>query len=146
MPGHGATPAWWHARRRARPVAAPTRWNDFRYHILLRMTDAQIAPIVGWGSSLLLLVTISYQVWRQWKAEHSEGVSPWLFVGQAFASTGFTIYSVIKGDWVFTFTNAALGTSALVGLYVCWQHARRGRRQENTRDAAYAASSESGPG
>jgi uncharacterized protein with PQ loop repeat len=141
MPSHGATPVWWRARR----AAAATRWNDFRYQIMLLMTDAQLAPAVGWGSSVLLLVTISYQVWRQWKAEHSEGVSPWLFVGQTLASMGFTIYSVIKGDWVFTFTNAALGASALVGLCVCWQHARRARR-ENAGDAGYATPSGSGPG
>lgn len=107
------------------------------------MTGAQIAPILGWGSSLLLLITISYQVWRQWKTEHSEGVSPWLFVGQSIASTGFTIYSVLRGDWVFTFTNSALGLSGLVGLYVCLQNARRARRRG--RGARYSMVSESGP-
>jgi MtN3 and saliva related transmembrane protein len=106
------------------------------------MTDAQIAPFVGWGSSVLLLVTISYQVWRQWKAEHSEGASPWLFVGQATASTGFTIYSIIKGDLVFTVTNAALGTSALVGLYVCWRHARRVPRNPFAERAGQAGAGE----
>src|SRR5688500_16470122 len=74
------------------------------------MTD-----IVGWTSSLLLLTTIVAQIGKQWRERSGEGVSVWLFIGQAGASLGFTIYSALLKNWVFTVTNALMLLSAVVG-------------------------------
>ena len=74
------------------------------------MTD-----IVGWTSSLLLLTTIVAQIRKQWREGSGEGVSVWLFIGQAGASLGFTIYSALLKNWVFTVTNALMLLSAVVG-------------------------------
>ncbi len=71
--------------------------------------------VVGWASSLVLLVTIVQQIRKQWKERSGEGVSSFLFVGQATASLGFTIYSALLHNWVFTVTNALMLISAIVG-------------------------------
>jgi len=69
-------------------------------------------------SSLILLLTITNQVYRQWRRGSSDGVSPWLFVGQITASLGFLVYSVSVENWVFTVTNALLTISAAVGCAI----------------------------
>jgi len=74
------------------------------------MTEA-----LGWVSSLVLLATVVEQIRKQWKARSAEGVSQWLFVGQAAASAGFTIYSLMVANWVFVVTNALMLLSALCG-------------------------------
>ncbi len=74
--------------------------------------------IIGWASSLVLLLTLVKQVYKQWKEGTSEGISKWLFAGQLAASVGFTIYSVITASWVFAFTNAALTINNIVGIYL----------------------------
>lgn len=84
------------------------------------MTD-----IVGWASSLILLLTIGRQVWRQWRTGVGEGVSKWLYIGQIAASAGFTLYSVLVENWVFIVTNSLLLLSALAGLYILLYHCRR---------------------
>lgn len=84
--------------------------------------------VIGWLSSIALLLTIGTQIHRQWREGKSEGVSPWLFVGQMFASTGFTLYSVFVRDWVFIVTNALMLVSAAVGLGILVMHRRRARR------------------
>jgi uncharacterized protein with PQ loop repeat len=76
-----------------------------------------VADIVGWTSSLLLLATIVAQIGKQWSERSGQGVSVWLFIGQAAASTGFTAYSFMLKNWVFTVTNALMLLSAIVG----WQ-------------------------
>jgi MtN3 and saliva related transmembrane protein len=71
---------------------------------------------IGWGASVILLLTIGRQVFTQWKTKSSAGVSKWLFVGQVTASTGFTIYSYLLHNWVFLCSNIALlGTAFLDG-------------------------------
>ena len=40
--------------------------------------------ILGWASSLVLLLTLVKQVYKQWKDATSEGISKWLF----YRSTG----------------------------------------------------------
>lgn len=82
--------------------------------------------LVGWSSSLVLLATIIKQIHKQWLDGNSRGVSLWLFIGQSVASIGFTTYSVLVGNWVFTVTNALLGLSAIVGLSVVLRHRRSG--------------------
>ena len=83
---------------------------------------------IGWVSSVVLVLTIAKQVWKQWKAGTSKGVSRWLFVGQIAASTGFTVYSWLVHNWVFVVTNASLLVLALAGLGIVFVHRRRERR------------------
>ena len=86
------------------------------------MTEA-----VGWVSSLILVLTIAKQVYKQWQEGSSEGVSKWLFVGQMAASLGFTIYSWLVSNWVFVVTNAVMLVNGLVGLLIVLHHRRRER-------------------
>ncbi len=86
------------------------------------MTEA-----VGWVSSLILVLTIAKQVYKQWQEGSSEGVSKWLFVGQMAASLGFTIYSWLVSNWVFVVTNAVMLVNGLLGLLIVLHHRRRER-------------------
>ena len=88
------------------------------------MTEA-----VGWVSSLILVLTIAKQVYKQWQEGSSEGVSKWLFVGQMAASLGFTIYSWLVSNWVFVVTNAVMLVNGLLGLLIVLHHRRRGRAE-----------------
>ena len=81
--------------------------------------------LIGWASSLVLLATLVQQVRKQWKSGKSEGVSSWLFVGQLAASIGFTVYSVLLGNWVFAATNAILVINAMVGQLILIRNRRR---------------------
>ncbi len=83
------------------------------------MTDA-----IGWTSALILLFTVSSQVWKQWRSKSSAGVSKWLFIGQISASFGFVIYSFALGSWVFVLTNFLLLFAAVLGqcLYLRNKH------------------------
>lgn len=74
--------------------------------------------ILGWASSLILLGTIGAQIGKQWRERSAQGVSGWLFIGQTVASAGFTAYSALIGNWVFTATNSLLLMSAIVGWIV----------------------------
>jgi MtN3 and saliva related transmembrane protein len=74
-----------------------------------------VTEIIGWISSVILFLTISKQIHKQWQEGSSEGVSQWLFIGQMTASLGFTIYSWLLRNWVFVITNALMLVSALVG-------------------------------
>jgi MtN3 and saliva related transmembrane protein len=86
---------------------------------------ALLTEVIGWTSSLILLATIVRQVWRQWHARRTDGVSSWLFVGQFAASVGFTTYSVLLGNDVFIVTNATLALTAVVGWALLRIHRRR---------------------
>ncbi len=77
------------------------------------MTEA-----IGWASSLILIITLVKQVYKQWKEGKSEGVSKWLYVGQIGASVGFAVYSFLLWNPVFIFTNSLLVINAIVGLLV----------------------------
>lgn len=94
-----------------------------------RVKEIFMTEVIGWASSLILLLTISKQIWKQWQEGTSEGVSKWLFIGQIAASTGFTVYSWLVGNWVFVATNALMLVSALVGLGIVFQHRRRSRKE-----------------
>jgi uncharacterized protein with PQ loop repeat len=85
-----------------------------------------VTEAIGWLSSGVLLLTIGRQVYKQWAAGTSEGVSIWLFVGQIAASTGFTIYSVLVKNWVFVVTNALMLVNAFVGYGITVWQRRRG--------------------
>jgi uncharacterized protein with PQ loop repeat len=87
-----------------------------------------LTEAVGWVSSLILVLTIGKQVYKQWREGSSEGVSKWLFVGQISASLGFTIYSWLVSNWVFVVTNAVMLVNGLLGLLIVLHHRRRERR------------------
>jgi MtN3 and saliva related transmembrane protein len=79
---------------------------------------------LGWVSSLVLVLTMGRQVYKQWKSGESQGVSKWLFIGQVSPEVGFVVYSWIVGNWVFVFTNAALLVENSVGLWITLRHRR----------------------
>jgi len=83
--------------------------------------------LIGWASSIVLLLTIGRQVYSQWRTRATAGVSKWLFVGQLTASTGFTIYSVLLHNWVFTASNVMLLVTAVIGEVVYVHNRRRNR-------------------
>ena len=91
------------------------------------MTEST-TEIIGWASSLILVLTIGKQVYKQWQEGSSEGVSKWLFVGQMAASLGFTVYSWLVRNWVFVVTNSVMFLNGLGGLLIVLYHRRRGRR------------------
>ena len=77
-----------------------------------------MTEFIGWISSLILVVTIGKQVYKQWKEGKSEGVSKWLFVGQIAASVGFVIYSYLVWNPVFIFTNSLMVVNDVAGLAI----------------------------
>jgi len=105
--------------------------------------------IIGWGSSLVLLATIITQISKQWRERSGRGVSRWLYVGQAAASLGFCIYSVLVENWVFIVTNALLTLAALVGLAITLLFRNKpasGDRHDPTPNAAHEATCLAQPG
>lgn len=88
--------------------------------------------LVGWLSSLVLLLTLGQQVRKQWLSKDSGGVSTWLFVGQMTASAGFAAYSYLLDNWVFLFTNLALLGNALLGQWVTLRNRRLPRGEAAT--------------
>lgn len=87
-----------------------------------------MTEVIGWVSSVILLLTIGKQIHKQWQAGTSEGVSLWLFVGQLAASLGFTIYSVLVRNWVFVVTNALMVVNGLLGFAITKHQKRREER------------------
>ena len=88
--------------------------------------------MIGWASSVLLLATISKQVYKQWKTETSEGVSAFLFVGQTGASVGFAVYSWLLDNMVFVVTNCLMLLSSFIGFAILQRNRRRERRQQRS--------------
>lgn len=83
-----------------------------------------LTDIIGWMSAIILVLTISRQVYRQWHTRSIEGVSKWLFIGQLSASFGFTVYSVLLQNWVFVFTNFVLFLTAVAGQFIYLRNKR----------------------
>mgnify|MGYP001351557785 CR=1 FL=1 len=83
-----------------------------------------MGEIVGWASSVILLMTLVKQVHKQWAERTSIGVSKWLYLGQLTASIGFVIYSVYTSNWVFVFTNTALTINNIVGIILYFRFAK----------------------
>ena len=88
-----------------------------------------MTEIIGWASSIILLITLIKQVYKQWKEGTGEGISKLLFVGQVLASIGFTIYSYLVENWVFTVTNAILTVNNFVGLYLSFYFKRKNAKK-----------------
>jgi uncharacterized protein with PQ loop repeat len=88
-----------------------------------------LTDVIGWTSSAVLLLAVAQQVWKQWQQGRAEGVSRWLFIGQLVASAGFTVYSLLKRDWVFVSTNSLMVANALVGWWIVRRNQRRAARK-----------------
>jgi MtN3 and saliva related transmembrane protein len=82
--------------------------------------------VIGWASSIILVLTIATQIAKQWRERTSAGVSTWLFVGQLAASVGFTIYSLLVKNWVFAVTNGVMVLNGLLGYAITLRFRRRG--------------------
>ena len=80
--------------------------------------------MVGWLSALILILTISRQVYTQWRTRSIAGVSHWLFIGQVAASTGFVIYSFLVENWVFVVANVCILVTALAGQFIYLRNKR----------------------
>lgn len=83
--------------------------------------------LIGWSAAAVLLITISRQVYTQWRDRSTQGLSRWLFIGQLAASTGFVVYSWALGNWVFVISNVLMLGTAGVGQ---WIYMRNKRREE----------------
>lgn len=101
--------------------------------------------IIGFLASSVLLATLGHQVWKQWSSGKSEGVSPWLFAGQALANVGMLTYSILLGDVVFIVTNSATLTTSCLGFAVQMLHAARKRVDDDATSAAGAPAQTSHP-
>ena len=88
------------------------------------MTDA-----VGWLSAGILILTISRQVYKQYKSGTTAGVSHWLFIGQVAASTGFVIYSALVDNWVFVVANTFILMTAVFGQVIYLRNRRLEQRR-----------------
>jgi uncharacterized protein with PQ loop repeat len=91
------------------------------------------ADIVGWLSAVILALTISRQVYTQWRSRSIGGVSKWLFIGQLTASFGFTVYSYLVDNMVFVCTNFFMFLTAVTGEVIYMRNrrlAQRGGRPE----------------
>jgi MtN3 and saliva related transmembrane protein len=86
--------------------------------------------LLGWVSSLVLLLTLSQQIRVQWRSRESKGISTWLFVGQLAASSGFAVYSYLVDNWVFLATNLLLVANAGVGEWVTLRNRRCAKADE----------------
>lgn len=83
-----------------------------------------LTEIIGWVSALILAMTLSRQVYSQWRSGKSEGVSHWLFIGQCAASVGFVIYSYLVENWVFVAVNVFILMIAVVGQFIYLRNKR----------------------
>src|SRR4051812_37429685 len=81
--------------------------------------------LVGWLSSLILVVTLGQQVLGQWRSGTSDGVSPALFFGQVTSSIGLAWYSWTARDWLYVSLNLVMGLTSVVGWAVLVHHRRR---------------------
>lgn len=88
------------------------------------------ADIIGWISAVILVLTISRQVYSQWRSGSVAGVSKWLFIGQISASLGFTVYSWLVENWVFVFANFFILLTAVAGEGVYLRNKRNAQRSQ----------------
>lgn len=98
----------------------------------LGSSPLDVADVIGWLSSMVLLLTVGHQVRKQWLSEETEGISKWLFLGQIVASIGFAIYSWMLQNWIFVCTNSLMLVNASIGYWVL----QRNRRKKSEGGAA----------
>lgn len=80
---------------------------------------------VGWAATVVLIATLVRQIQTQWKADSTESVSVWLFLGQITASVLFIVYSALLDNTVFVVTNALILATAVVGQVLTMIKKRR---------------------
>ena len=97
---------------------------------------------IGWASAVVLLFTLSRQVYHQWRDSSSRGVSRWLFIGQLVSSTGFIIYSYALHNWVFVVTNTLILLVAAVGQSLPYVRTRTDTGKSLSRSATSTRSSQ----
>jgi uncharacterized protein with PQ loop repeat len=90
-----------------------------------------LTEIIGWTAAVILLATLSRQVYTQYRDRNAQGVSRWLFVGQCAASVLFVVYSWLLGNWIFVVTNALLLVTALIGEAIYLRNRRAAGRPAN---------------
>jgi MtN3 and saliva related transmembrane protein len=100
-----------------------------------------LVDVIGWVSAAILVLTISRQVYTQWRTKSVAGVSKWLFIGQLAASAGFIAYSALVDNWVFVFANLFIFLTAVAGEFVYLRNKRlassgRAARPDSTSKAA----------
>jgi MtN3 and saliva related transmembrane protein len=83
-----------------------------------------VVDLIGWVSAAILVMTISRQVYTQWRTRSVDGVSKWLFIGQLTASAGFIAYSAMVDNWVFVFANFFIFLTAVAGQCVYLRNKR----------------------
>ncbi|HLW23969.1 MAG TPA: hypothetical protein VKT22_06355 [Steroidobacteraceae bacterium] len=105
------------------------------------MTD-----LIGWASSVVLLLTIGRQVYTQWRTRTTAGVSRWLFIGQLTASTGFTLYSWLLHNWVYVTSNLMLLLTAVLGQMIYRANQRRDERAQACSRPGGASTASAAPG
>ncbi|HEY0847292.1 MAG TPA: hypothetical protein VGE12_18125 [Noviherbaspirillum sp.] len=94
------------------------------------------ADWIGWLSAAILVMTISRQVYSQWRSASVAGVSKWLFIGQLMASLGFTVYSFLVENWVFVFANFFIFLTAVAGELVYLRNKRLSTRGKDIPENA----------
>jgi uncharacterized protein with PQ loop repeat len=101
-----------------------------------------MAEAIGWLSSIILVLTLGKQVYKQWHEGSSQGVSRWLFLGQMAASLGFTVYSWMVGNWIFVITNSLMLVNGMLGYLIVLRHRRRPRAEPamNAPEGLHASS------
>lgn len=77
-----------------------------------------LTEIIGWSAAVVLLLTLSRQVYTEWRERSTRGLSKWLFLGQLAASIGFIVYSWLVENWVFVVTNILILITAAVGQLI----------------------------
>lgn len=82
---------------------------------------------IGWCSSFVLVLTISKQVYNQWRDGRSEGVSAWLFIGEIAAAAGFAVYSWLVRNTIYIVANCLTLISSIAGLIILLRNRRRSR-------------------
>jgi uncharacterized protein with PQ loop repeat len=117
----------WHPGRAGNKRSCATPWHGNccargdghgKYGALASVRRVTGVSLIGWLSSLVLLLTLCQQIRVQWCSRESRGVSRWLFGGQLAASSGFAVYSYLLHNPVFLATNLLLVANAAVGQWV----------------------------
>jgi uncharacterized protein with PQ loop repeat len=72
--------------------------------------------VVGWSASVVVVLTTIGQIYKQYAAHSSKGVSPLLFVGNLVAALLFLNYAIMIKNVVYEVTNAAMVLASIVGL------------------------------
>jgi MtN3 and saliva related transmembrane protein len=82
------------------------------------MSKDVLGQIIGWASTLVLLITLLSQIRKEIAVGKADEISPVLFIGQCAASLGFLAYSALVGNVVFVVSNAMILVVALIGVGV----------------------------